>query len=189
MNKQFLREATTFTLHRQDRYLIAELSEEHLVLSTSVNAAANSRRCVISSITRAAKRHNTMERHDLVKGMGQEAYHDLVCGEIGLAGDEVALLGTAANMNYAAVVVREDRGLEVTAAVTAGVQGNACCAGDPASWRETENGLGKNRRHDQHATVDQSSADSRCDGAGRRHNDGGQDGRPAAAGCAQFIFG
>jgi hypothetical protein len=33
--------------------------------------------------------------------------------------------GTAANMNYAAIATREDRGLEVTAVVTAGVQGNA----------------------------------------------------------------
>jgi adenosylcobinamide hydrolase len=49
-------------------------------------------------------------------------------------------MGTAANMNYAAIATKEDRGVEVTAVVTAGVQGNAACAGDPAEWREGERG-------------------------------------------------
>ena len=52
-------------------------------------------------------------------------------------------MGTAANMNYAAVVTAEDEGVTVTAVVTAGVQGNACCAGDPAAWREGEKGWQK----------------------------------------------
>jgi adenosylcobinamide amidohydrolase len=143
LNRQFLREASTFTLHRQNRYLIAELSEEHLVLSTSVKCGGQQQalRYLVNHQSCEATQH--LARHDLIKEMGQEAYHDLVCGEIGLPAGEVALLGTAANMNYAAVVVREDRGLEVTAAVTAGVQGNACCAGDPASWRENERGWEK----------------------------------------------
>jgi adenosylcobinamide amidohydrolase len=46
-------------------------------------------------------------------------------------------------MNYAATVTLEDAGVEVTAVVTAGVQGNACCAGDPAAWREGEHGWTK----------------------------------------------
>jgi adenosylcobinamide amidohydrolase len=143
LNRQFLKEATTFTLHRRSRFLIAELSEEHLVLSTSVKGGGQQRalRYLVNHQSCEATHH--LERHDLIKGMGQEAYHDLVCGEIGLPSHEVALLGTAANMNYAALVVREDRGLEVTAAVTAGVQGNAACAGDPAGWRENEAGWEK----------------------------------------------
>ncbi len=46
-------------------------------------------------------------------------------------------------MNYAAIATQEDRGVEVTAVVTAGVQGNAACAGDPAGWREGEAGWEK----------------------------------------------
>jgi adenosylcobinamide amidohydrolase len=46
-------------------------------------------------------------------------------------------------MNYAAIVTREDQALVVTAVVTAGVQGNATCAGDPAHWREGEQGWQK----------------------------------------------
>ncbi len=96
MNKQFLREATTFTLHRRSRFLIAELSEEHLVLSTSVRGGGQQQalRYLVNHQSCEATHH--LERHDLIKGMGQEAYHDLVCGEIGLPSDQVALLGTAA---------------------------------------------------------------------------------------------
>jgi adenosylcobinamide amidohydrolase len=42
-------------------------------------------------------------------------------------------------MNYASVITHSDGDLKVTAVVTAGVTGNAACAGDPAGWRE-ENG-------------------------------------------------
>lgn len=83
------------------------------------------------------------ERQALIKSHGQQGYHDIVCAEMGLPPGEVALMGTAANMNYAAVATREDRGVEVTAVVTAGVQGNATCAGDPAAWREGESGWEK----------------------------------------------
>lgn len=122
---------------------MAELLGEHLVLSTSVKGGGQQQalRYVVNHQSCEGTQH--LERHDLIKEMGQEAYHDLVCGEIGLPADRVALLGTAANMNYAAVVVQEDRGLEVTAVVTAGVQGNAACAGDPANWRENEAGWEK----------------------------------------------
>jgi adenosylcobinamide amidohydrolase len=44
-------------------------------------------------------------------------------------------------MNYAAVSTAADHAVEVTAVVTAGVEGNATCAGDPANWRETATGF------------------------------------------------
>jgi len=52
-------------------------------------------------------------------------------------------MGTAANMNYVAVVAKQDAGITVAAIVTGGVQTNATCAGDPATWRETRDGLVK----------------------------------------------
>ncbi len=82
-------------------------------------------------------------RHDTITGQTVKAYHSSVCAEMGLPPDEVSLMGTAANMNYAAVVAAEDAGVEVVAVVTAGVQGNASCAGDPAAWREGEAGWEK----------------------------------------------
>ncbi len=47
-------------------------------------------------------------------------------------------MGTAANMNYVAVAREGDEDVAVTAAVTAGVEGNATAAGEPATWRETD---------------------------------------------------
>ena len=80
----------------------------------------------------------------VITDLGQEAYHDSVCEEIGLPPSETAVMGTAANMNY---VADHDRGAMPTssfaAIVTAGVQTNATCAGDPASWRETAEGIAK----------------------------------------------
>jgi adenosylcobinamide amidohydrolase len=52
-------------------------------------------------------------------------------------------MGTAANMNYAALVQEGHEGLLVTAVVTAGVQGNATSAGEPATWHETQTGVQK----------------------------------------------
>jgi adenosylcobinamide amidohydrolase len=46
-------------------------------------------------------------------------------------------------MNYAAIVAERDDEVEVTAIVTAGVQTNAVCAGDPATWRESRDGIAK----------------------------------------------
>jgi adenosylcobinamide amidohydrolase len=69
--------------------------------------------------------------------MGPE-YHSLVCTELRLDPSKAALMGTAANMNYAAISKQDDLELSVVAVVTAGVQGNAACAGDPANWRERD---------------------------------------------------
>jgi adenosylcobinamide amidohydrolase len=75
--------------------------------------------------------------------MGLEGYHSAVCREIGIDAQLAASMGTAANMNYAAIREQQDGNLRVTAVVTAGVQGNAACAGDAAGWRETERGWDK----------------------------------------------
>jgi adenosylcobinamide amidohydrolase len=52
-------------------------------------------------------------------------------------------MGTAANMIYAAHEIAEYDALRVDAIVTAGVEGNATCAGDPAQWIETAEGWKK----------------------------------------------
>jgi adenosylcobinamide amidohydrolase len=71
------------------------------------------------------------------------AYHEAVCAEGNVPANETAVMGTAANMNYAAIATGRDEDVSVTAVVTAGVQHNATCAGDPAHWRETRNGIVK----------------------------------------------
>jgi adenosylcobinamide amidohydrolase len=46
-------------------------------------------------------------------------------------------------MHYSAVISESDSDVDVSAVVTAGVEGNATCAGDPARWRETDAGMEK----------------------------------------------
>lgn len=135
-NCEVLRTTARYSLRRCGRYLIAELMEEHLVLSTSICNGGQRRglRYLGNHQSREATMHT--ERQAAIKALGQETYHDFACREAGLPPTEVALMGTAANMNYAAIATEEDRGVEVTAVVTAGVQGNAACAGDPDGWRE-----------------------------------------------------
>jgi adenosylcobinamide amidohydrolase len=83
------------------------------------------------------------ERHAAIVDGGLEAYHDRVCEQAGIPADSAAVMGTAANMNYVGLAEESDEDLAVTAAVTAGVEGNATAAGEPAAWRETAAGIQK----------------------------------------------
>jgi len=138
-----LMESSHFRLRRSGRFLVAELVGPHRVLSTSVcqGGQVDHVRFLLNHQSCEATAHD--ERHRVLTEHGLEAYHDRVCCEVGLPAADTASMGTAANMNYAAVVTRTDESLAVTAVVTAGVEGNAMCAGDPAGWRETESGIHK----------------------------------------------
>lgn len=138
-----LRTQPEFRLMRGGRFLVAELNAPHRVLSTSVRNGGqlDGIRFLVNHQSCEGSDHR--ERHHLISEIGQEQYHDLACGELGVDPTLVALMGTAANMNYASIVEAEDGSLRATAVVTAGVQGNAACAGDPAHWRETSDGWQK----------------------------------------------
>ncbi|MCW5965650.1 MAG: adenosylcobinamide amidohydrolase [Bryobacterales bacterium] len=140
-------------IERAGRYLLAILTEPHQVLSTcAVNGGLRANlRYLLNHQSCEGKDHQ--ERHDLIKGIGLDGYHHQVCGDANIPGGSVAMMGTAANMNYASILTIRDSAtsatgnpadeLVVTAVVTAGVQGNAACAGDPATWRETDTGWEK----------------------------------------------
>lgn len=138
-----LRKHPEFRLIRGGRFLVAELTVPHQVLSTSIRNGGqqDSLRYLVNHQSCEASDHR--ERQRFISEMGQERYHDAACGEIDLDPALVAMMGTAANMNYASIVETADEKLRVTAVVTAGVQGNATCAGDPAGWRETDEGWQK----------------------------------------------
>jgi adenosylcobinamide hydrolase len=132
-----------YRLVRTGRFLIAKLLKPHRVLSTSTRNGGQTEilRYLINHQSCEGTDHG--ERHAQITATGPESYHDAACGEMGLDGNLAAVMGTAANMNYASVAQHRDDAMLVTAVVTAGVQGNAACAGDPASWRETETGWEK----------------------------------------------
>jgi len=132
-----------FVVRRSGRYLVVDLVEPHVVLSTSVRngGQVNHVRYLLNHQSCEGTAHHA--RHEVITGAGLGHYHDIVCGEAGVPHDGTAVMGTAANMNYASIVQQADDRLTVVAIVTAGVEGNATAAGEPASWRETEAGIHK----------------------------------------------
>ncbi|MEO8256273.1 MAG: adenosylcobinamide amidohydrolase [Acidobacteriota bacterium] len=141
MDWETLDQRPGFALRRGGRFLVADLAGPHRVLSTSVRHGGQSDhlRLLLNHQSCEGTAHH--DRHRLIVDDGLEKYHDHVCGEAGLPADYTAVMGTAANMNYAAIATEIDHAVEVTAVVTAGVEGNATCAGDPANFRETAAGF------------------------------------------------
>jgi adenosylcobinamide amidohydrolase len=130
-------------VRRCGRHIVVDLLQSHDAITTSVrNGGYTSHlRHFVNHQSCEGAGHDT--RFHFIKSQGQEAYHDFVCGEIDLPPDQTATMSTAANMNYVAVVTKQDADVAVAAIVTAGVQTNATCAGDPAHWRETRDGIVK----------------------------------------------
>jgi adenosylcobinamide amidohydrolase len=140
-NGEVLRVAPEFRLVRSGRFVVAELLVPHRVLSTSARNGGQREGLRFLVNHQSCEGTDHRERHAVI--MGNAEYHDLACREIEIDPALAAMMQTAANMNYAAVLAASDSDVTVTAVVTAGVHGNAACAGDPASWRETETGWEK----------------------------------------------
>jgi adenosylcobinamide amidohydrolase len=142
-----LHRSETAAISRFGRFIVAELLVSHRVLSTSSVAGGQTEsvRYLVNHQSCEGKAH--VARHGVITGNGAEHYHRLACAEINLPPGEVALMGTAANMNYAALRIERFEDVSVVAVVTAGVQGNAARAGDPAAWHEREDGWSKLNPH------------------------------------------
>jgi adenosylcobinamide amidohydrolase len=141
--REILRDSSGYRVHRNGRFLVVELLQPHLVLSTSVRNGGQSEalRYLLNHQSCEAAAH--VERHDIIHGNGLGLYHDRACAEAGLDPAQAALMGTAANMNYASIVEHRSESVSVAAIVTAGVTGNAECAADPATWSEGPDGFQK----------------------------------------------
>ncbi len=133
----------TYQLRRWGRFVVAELQVPHRVISTSVTNGGqrDDLRFLLNHQSCEGTGHS--DRHAEITARGLEAYHDVVCDEAGVPRQHTATMGTAANMNYVALITEVDADVEVTAVVTGGVESNATCAGDPAGWRETSTGTEK----------------------------------------------
>jgi adenosylcobinamide amidohydrolase len=138
---ELLRASPHAKVRRSGRFLVADLVSPHLVCSTSARNGGFSDR------VRHLVNHQSCEgsghdaRFRAIAEHGAEAYHDLVCAEVDRPPEATVTMGTAANMHYAASIEASDGEVSVAAFVTAGVQSNAVCAGDPARWRETREGI------------------------------------------------
>jgi adenosylcobinamide amidohydrolase len=143
MHWETLVERPTFQLRRHGRFIVAALQTPHRALTTSVRngGQVDHLQFLVNHQSCEGTAHHA--RHNAIVDAGPEGYHARVCEEIGVPPEVTAMMGTAANMNYVAIAAEQDQDIEVTAVVTAGVEGNATCAGDPASWRESETGVEK----------------------------------------------
>jgi len=130
-----------FELRRGGRFLVAELHVPHRVLSTSScnGGQTTAARFLINHQSCEGSGHQ--DRFRVMSEDGSTGYHERVCTEADVPPAETVMMGTAANMNYASVVTEVEGDATVTAVVTAGVESNATCAGDPARWRETGAGF------------------------------------------------
>jgi adenosylcobinamide amidohydrolase len=135
-----LADSEGFALSRSGRFLAARLKSPHLVLSTSQVNGGEQKHLGYLANHQSCEGKGHMGRHHDLAISSREEYHRAVCGEAGLPPERTALMGTAANMQNAALAVRSFEEITVWAAVTAGVQGNAGRAGDPARWHEGTEG-------------------------------------------------
>lgn len=143
MTWETLLDRREFALKRRGKYFVAELALPHHVLSTSVVNGGQTSHVRFLLNHQSCEGAGHLDLHQLIAEIGYAGYHERICADAGLPSDATVMMGTAANMNYAAVATTTDDEVEVIAAVTAGVEGNATCAGDPANWRETDAGMQK----------------------------------------------
>jgi adenosylcobinamide amidohydrolase len=142
-----LRETSDYRIQRNGRFLITELLQPYLVLSTSLKNGGQCDQIRFMVNHQSCEGTDHVEREAELCEAGQEKYHDRACREVGLDPSQVALMGTAANMNYASIVTRHADDVEIIAIVTAGVLGNAACAADIAMWSEREKGFERVSRY------------------------------------------
>src|SRR5687768_16626155 len=103
------------TVRRYGRFLVADLPVPSLVISTSPRngGQADHVRHLVNHQSCEGAGHQS--RAHLMIDRGQEAYHDDVCAEIELPSEITVVMGTAANMHYAAIAAEEDAGIHVAA--------------------------------------------------------------------------
>ncbi len=139
-----------FDVLRSERFVVVDLKKPHQVLSTArVNGGEQQGlRYLVNHQSMEAKADN----HQLMKIINQtaEQYLQDIATELQLPAEQIALMGTAANVRNLGHSRQHFKGLEVDAFVTAGVKGNALRAGDPTRWYETDSG---NKRVDYHGTI------------------------------------
>jgi len=135
--------APTFEVFRSGRFIVVGLQSPHRVITTSscVGGVSEEIRHLVNHQSCEAAGHT--ERFVEITEAGMEGYHGNVCEELTLSPHTTAVMGTAANMIYAAHQSAIYDTLRVDAIVTAGVEGTAATSGDPSQWAETPGGWSK----------------------------------------------
>jgi Adenosylcobinamide amidohydrolase len=110
-----LRSSNTRT-RRRGRFIVVDLEVPHRAITTSVRNGGQTEhlRHLVNHQSCEGSGHNVL--FEFITSRGEDAYHDLICAKSGLPPEQAAVMGTAANMNYAAVVTRTYADVEVLAA-------------------------------------------------------------------------
>ncbi|MDR1039960.1 MAG: adenosylcobinamide amidohydrolase [Deltaproteobacteria bacterium] len=128
-------------LHRENKIVYARFTSPHAVLSTS-RANGGYREDLLYLFNHQACEPSGHGGGKAMQGYTDpDSYLESVCAQHGIGpASRCASLSTAANMRLCDVRAESYKDLTVVAAVTAGVEGNAGRAGDPASGYEGRNG-------------------------------------------------
>jgi len=123
-------------IRREGRFLVAELLRPHRVLSSAIVGGGwrEDLRFVVDYQICEGRGHAAIGER--LHRVGHETYHTETCAELGVDPAATILLATAANMSCAAVERRAYEEIAAVCCATAGADGNATRAGDPARWHE-----------------------------------------------------
>lgn len=129
-------------LFREEKIVYAQFLKPHRVLSTCrLNGGLREDLQYLYNHQSCEPRAHSGTDLCQVAVKEPERYQKRIAGKAGIDFAKSASLGTAANVNNAAVAEERHEGLQVVAITTAGVGGNGGRAGDPASYYASENGI------------------------------------------------
>lgn len=123
-------------IHRVEKFIYGRFLRPHRVIGTC--RAAGGLRDDLTHVYNHQVCEPSGPSHNAAINAWEDpiAYRRLVCQAAGAPPETSAGMATAANMMNAALVGRAFRGVEVFCLATAGVEGNAGRAGDPATHHE-----------------------------------------------------
>lgn len=128
-------------LHRAEKIIYTRFLTPHRVISTCRSSAGGLRddlEYLYNHQSCEPNGHNlSVELHRIAINQ-PDAYREHIATRHGLPAALCATMGTAANMQAAAIAHETFRDLEVVAICTGGVETNAGRAGDPASYHEED---------------------------------------------------
>jgi adenosylcobinamide hydrolase len=129
-----------FCIQTNGRFSHLSFERPHDAISTcQTHGGENSELDGICNYQSCEGKHHDRISSQPLHGIPERQRHRELAEEMGWGKKSIAFMGTAANMQYAVLSRCSWRDLEVHALATAGVTGNATCAGDPARYhREGE---------------------------------------------------
>lgn len=138
MTIQTLKTTALFELQKSSRFLWAKWKVKTISLSsTPIHGGIQEHLTHFANHQCGEGKAHAQRYNTLIKD-GPSAYQHFACQEAGLPAENTAIMSTAANMDVAATETMAWEDLEITAVVTAGVQGNATRAGDSARYHEKD---------------------------------------------------